>query len=276
MENLSCACALELITPGCFFGSVDLQKAYYAVPVNTDFRRYLRFRWRDTLYEYCAMPNGLACAPKCFTKIIKVLFSKLRERGLESSFYLDDSILFGRTAELCKSNISNTVDVLTSVGFDIHPKKSVLEPTQVITYLGFVIDSNNMKVFLPDKKVETIVKSGNDLLIDKKSVTILKVAEFIGIVIAALPAFEFGRLYYRNLERQKIQALRLSKGSYHGRLVLNEAATRDVYWWVTNASNSGRDILPHVPDIELCTDASMSGWGCVFSDVKIGGRWSAE
>ena len=36
--------------------------------------------------------------------------------------------------------------------------KSVLNPTQCIEHMGFIIDSVNMKVSLPSKKVETILE----------------------------------------------------------------------------------------------------------------------
>jgi len=48
MEGLDSA--LELVYEGCYFASVDLRKAYYSVVMNPNFRKYLRFRWRELRY----------------------------------------------------------------------------------------------------------------------------------------------------------------------------------------------------------------------------------
>ena len=60
--------ALDLIEENCFFGSVDLKDSYYSVSIHCEYRKFLRFTWLGVLYEFTCMPNGLACAPRLFTK----------------------------------------------------------------------------------------------------------------------------------------------------------------------------------------------------------------
>ncbi|WAQ94975.1 LOW QUALITY PROTEIN: hypothetical protein MAR_007446 [Mya arenaria] len=67
MESLHAA--VRLITPGCFMALIDLKDAYYTVNVSEEFRKYLRFIWRGQLYQYTCLANGLACAPRKFTKL---------------------------------------------------------------------------------------------------------------------------------------------------------------------------------------------------------------
>ena len=45
--------AINLITPNCFMASPDWKDAYYSVPVSPEFQKYLKFRWRGTLYQRC-------------------------------------------------------------------------------------------------------------------------------------------------------------------------------------------------------------------------------
>ena len=66
--------ALKLMRPGCFMASVDLKDAYYSVPVAKEDRKYLKFEWQGSYYEYTCLPNGLACAPWLFTKILKPVY----------------------------------------------------------------------------------------------------------------------------------------------------------------------------------------------------------
>ena len=66
--------------------------------------------------------------------------------------YLDDLIIFGRTFEECEKNFFIVLGLLQSLGFAIHPYKTVFVPTTVMEFLGFIIDSNNMTVTLTDNK----------------------------------------------------------------------------------------------------------------------------
>lgn len=102
------------------------------------------------------MPFGLNCAPYIFTKLMKPVISYLRNRGLVSVLYLDDFLLFGNTASLCKYNIDETVTFLEQLGLIINNKKSKFTPSNICTYLGFIYDSINMTISLPKEKKEKI------------------------------------------------------------------------------------------------------------------------
>ena len=69
--------ALKLMRPGCFMASVDLKDAYYSVPIALEDRKYLKFEWQGSYFQYTCLPNGLACAPRLFTKILKPVSSQI-------------------------------------------------------------------------------------------------------------------------------------------------------------------------------------------------------
>ena len=73
--------AVRLMTPNCFMASINLKDAYYVVPIAEEHRKYLRFYWQGNLYQYTCMPNGLSSAPRCFTKLLKPVYSTLRQHG---------------------------------------------------------------------------------------------------------------------------------------------------------------------------------------------------
>lgn len=114
MENRTTV--LNFLTPGCFMASIDLLNAYLTVPIYEYDRRYLRFMFNNTLYEFKALPFGLAIAPWLFTKIMKAVMSILRQRGFMSVIYLDDILLFGRSCEECLENIRETRKLLEELG----------------------------------------------------------------------------------------------------------------------------------------------------------------
>ena len=53
---------------------------------------------------------------------------------------------------ICFSKILNTIEILRSLGFTIHPDKCKFIPTQCITYLGFILNSVQIAITLLLKK----------------------------------------------------------------------------------------------------------------------------
>ena len=86
---------LNIIKPGVWMASVDLQEAYYTIPVHPDHQKYLTFSWQHKYYKFTCLPNGYAQAPMLFTKLLKHLFSFLRRRGHHSIIYIADAYLQG-------------------------------------------------------------------------------------------------------------------------------------------------------------------------------------
>ena len=78
MDSLKCV--TSLMTQGCYTASVDTRVAYYTVPVALEHQKYLKFTWKDKLYQYTCLPNGLASAPRIFTKHLKTVFKILRQK----------------------------------------------------------------------------------------------------------------------------------------------------------------------------------------------------
>ena len=144
--------AVNLVKQNCYMASVDLRDAYYTIPISIKYRKYLRFEWQGKLYQYTCLPNGLSSAPRSFTKILKPVYSSLRSKGHVNVGYIDDSYLQGDTYEECKHNVQDSVNLFEKLGFLPHPEKSVFEPTQIITFLGFVINSVTMSITLTPEK----------------------------------------------------------------------------------------------------------------------------
>ncbi len=138
--------ALDLMVPSCYMASIDWKDAYYSVPVAQEFRKYLVFMWEGEFFQYTCLPNGLASAPRYFTRLSKVLFSVLRKQGLLSATYMDDCLLFATSLLEARYNVSKTVEISCKAGFVVHPEKSILNPTKEIKYLGFLLNSESMTI----------------------------------------------------------------------------------------------------------------------------------
>ncbi|XP_067021506.1 uncharacterized protein [Acropora muricata] len=189
--------------------------------------------------------------------------------------HIDDSFLVGYTRSACELNIQHTVECFASFGFVIHPEKSVLIPTQELEFLGFLLNSISMTIRLPPSKAAH-VKSACENLLSETKVTIRELAHVIGLLVSSLPGVQFGRLHYRQLEKDKSRALQLCKGNCDGPVTLSNDSRSELEWWVNNITSSFMPITQDKPDFILTTDASKIGWGAVCGDHKTGGCWDLD
>lgn len=129
---------IRLLSHGDFLATIDLKDAYLLLPIHPEDRRFLRFRFQGQLFQFTALPFGLASAPYIFTRILKPLVHFLREKGFFSVVYLDDFLLLAHSYESCLVNVSSTLSLLSSLGFVVNKRKSVLVPARSCRFLGFI------------------------------------------------------------------------------------------------------------------------------------------
>ena len=68
----------DWLQPGYFLIGMDLKDQFLAVPINENFRKFLRFSWRGKLFEFNVLPFGLTCSPRVVTKLLKPVMAFLR------------------------------------------------------------------------------------------------------------------------------------------------------------------------------------------------------
>ena len=129
----------NLISQNCFMPSVDLEDAYYSIPVAKPLRKFLRFHFDDQLYQYTCLPNGLSSCPRIFTKLLKSALTYLHKRGHVIAAYLHDIYIQGNTFDECTKALTDTIEVFTRLDF-------VFLPSKEIKMLGFILNSESMSV----------------------------------------------------------------------------------------------------------------------------------
>ena len=75
--------------------------------------------------------------------------------GVRMILYLVDFLILGSTDQEAQSRTAMAVSLLESLGFTVNLEKSCLIPTQILTFLGFVIDRNSTveALSLPRRKL---------------------------------------------------------------------------------------------------------------------------
>jgi len=125
---------IRLLSPDDFLASINLEDAYFLIPIHQDDRKFLRFRFQGSLFQFKVLPFRLASAPYIFTKILKPVLYFLRERGFLSVVYLDDFLLIASSYSQCVKNVSATMNLLISLGFMVNNRKSVFTPTKTCRF----------------------------------------------------------------------------------------------------------------------------------------------
>ena len=111
--------------------------------------------------------------------------------------YINDSYLQGGTFSDCNTNVAVTTKLFTDLGFILNHEKSVFEPKQVITFLGFVLNSVTLTVALTPEKATKLVTKATTVLA-KQSPSVREVAELVGLMMSSFPGVMHGPLFYRH------------------------------------------------------------------------------
>ena len=87
------------------------------------------------------------------------------------------------------------------------------------------------------------------------------------MVLSCSSGVEYGPLFYKQLEIEKIDALKKYQGSFEAQMQLSELAKSDIRWWIEKSFQFPKEISHGNPYFTLTTDASLEGWG------EHRGRW---
>lgn len=259
----------DVLQKGDWMGKLDLSDAYLTVPIHIDDRKYLKFQWKNRYYQFKSLPFGLATAPRTFTKLMKPIVSEMRNMGVRLIVYLDDILILAQSPELLKTHMEMMAQRLESLGFKLNNGKCEWEPSQLVEFLGFLVNSLSMRISLPENKVKKIQKECSTLL-KRRLVTARQLAQLIGTMTASIPAVAQAPLHYRALQRLHNRAL--IGNNYNCEVKVDKDSQQDLLWWINQLQcHNGRPLSNPVADAVITSDASMTGWGATYRDMHAGG-----
>ena len=121
----------------------------------------------------------------------------------------------------CSNNIIKVIKLMSSLGLIVHPSKSISFPCQEIEYLDFAINSTNMTSTL------TLVKKQKNLLICDQILTsphvkIREVSQLLGTFSSSFIAVSQRKFYYRSLEINKTNALKINRGNFDKFMIVSK------------------------------------------------------
>ena len=198
----------------------------------------------------------------------------LRAMGIRLLIFLDDILIMANSHELAMQHTDLVIQVLTSLGFVINFPMSILIPSKVLPYLGFEVNSDLMKLFLPREKLLNLKRFATEIMLHVPTAS--NVASFLGLCQSTMPVILETPLHIKAIQRNLIKAIAPlgPHASYKIKVTLAQEAINDLQWWIDSAHlNNGRDIIPPPVNTMSFCDASKIGWGAHLDSVLTGGRW---
>ena len=267
---------VQLVKPGSYMVSIDLESSFYSINVHPDYRKYLKVLCLGKIYSFQKLPMGYAQSPLQFCKLMKVPLTYLRSQyGYTNAAFVDDLFLVEDTYDFAKKSSVDTVLTLQFLGYTVNVPKSGLEPKQKKEHLGLILNSIEMSVTITQDKVNKMIDLSQKILA-MDQVQIRTLASLIGQMNAARLATLYGPLHTKSLEIAKNIALAKNQGDFDAFLVLSPLDRLDIQWWIQNCPRASRPINTPPIDTTIYTDASLVGYGFYSKDLnkKGGGRWS--
>jgi hypothetical protein len=163
---------------------------------------------------------------------------------------------------------------MLQLGWLVNLKKSQLNPSQSIEHLGMNLDTKNMSISIPGKKIRSIRRQAYQLLYQTQ-VKVKQLAAFIGSALATQLGNQQARFRTRHLVAHLNQARSSNPHQWTQICTITPLMRKDLLWWITQLRHwNGRQMLPHRPTIQVFTDSSDRGWGIVHEDQQYQGQWT--
>ena len=265
---------LSSIQKGDYAFKIDLQDAYFHVPIHPSSRKYLRFAFENKVYQFQVLPFGLNTAPQVFTRLGHTVTGYMHRQGISVIPYQDDWLIHHPDRKVLLRHQAELMNTLDLVGFVLNRKKSELDLTQDIQFLRIRLRLDLGEASLPESNAWEIVARAPSILppcsILHSSVPANGVCHSTGPQVF----IPLGRLYPRPLQRH-FHSLGLTDRFTPPRrsdpLVLANLLRR---WQDPCFLTSGIPLRMFQAEFMIFTDASTQGWGAHMGDSQISGTWT--
>ena len=259
------------VRQGDWMASIDLKEAYLQVPVHPASRRFLRFVFRGSVYQFKALCFGLSTAPQVFSRVMAPVSAILHSLGIRMRRYLDDWLVQSSSREALLRDHQTVLGLCHELGIVINPSKSNLVPSQVVQYLGVVIDSTSFRAS-PSVERVTRLQSTAVAFQSCASPTASLWLSLLGMLSSLAHLVPGSRLRMRSLQLCLHRSW--DRQDMDAPLLPSRECLRDLQWWLHLPRLSLGVSLHHVsPDLHFWSDASDVGWGAHLDSRVASGLW---
>ena len=265
--------ALQYTKLNNYMFSFDLKNGYHHIDIHNDFHKYLGFAWnfngKIRYFYFTVLPFGLATAGHIFTKTVRCLVKHWRESGLKIIVFLDDGLACSETFELAVAQSERVKLDLHKSGFLENFKKSIWEPTRIITWLGVTIDLNEGILFITKSRVDSVIALIQSVLI-RPRLTARKLARITGKIISM--SLVLGNIASLMLRFSHVCIVERTCWDFY--FVPNVKVMEELKFWYEHLSRLNVRPLENMSQIQRVVYSDASNTGCGGYVVNIQGSES--
>ena len=244
------------VRQGDWMASIDLKEAYLQVPIHPSSRHLLRFVFQDRVYQFRALCFGLSTAPQVFTRVMAPVSAILHSMGIRMRRYLDDWLVQSSSRDSLVRDLQTVLSLCHELGIVVNPQKSNLVPSQIVQYLGVVIDSISFRASPSQDRISRLWSTADAFRSSASPpaslwLSLLGALSSLGHLVPGgrLRMRSFQLCLHRSWDRLDLQAP----------VPVSLVCLQDLQWWLH---------LPRLssgvsPDLHFWSDASDVGWGLI-------------
>ena len=149
--------------------TVDLEDAFFHVPIAWEYHKYFAFEMDGHIYVFQFLPFGLSPAPWAFSRIVKPIKSHLHELSIMLFSLLDDFLILAPSQVQLEEDAQTVMSCFQTLGLTINYKKSKLQPSQVVEYLGVLFHLETLQLSIPQDKIDSITLRSKEVALSRFS-----------------------------------------------------------------------------------------------------------
>ena len=261
--------AAELLEENFYGATSDLEAGYFQVGLAEEQKTLLGCAFenpvtgRITYFVSNTMILGERSAVHSFTRLLKPVVKHARLLGWKGVVYVDDFEHIGKNKDDCVKCRQILKSVARQAGWLFSEAKEQ-EPSTCIRFLGYNLNTANMKFEVPEDKLELVLKKVIVLLEAKAKrnrTTNRQVAKVVGHLASLHRAFPgFSRLMLRSCYAT-IEVCR-EQGGWDRHITLSSEARTELSWWRENMRLlNGGPMKQELQEVETNLYGDASGTG---------------
>ena len=261
------------VRQGDWMASIVLKEAYLQVPIHPSSRHLLRFVFRSKVYQFKALCFGLSTAPQVFTRVMAPVSAILHSMGIRMRRYLDDWLVQSSSRASLVRDLQSVLLLCHELGIVVNPQKSNLVPSQIVQYLGVVIDSISFRASPSQDRISRL-RSTADAFQSSASPPASLWLSLLGVLSSLAHLVPGGRLRMRSLQLCLHRSW--DRSDLQAPVPVSQDCLQDLQWWLhLPRLSSGVSLSQVSPDLHFWSDASDVGWGAHLERQVASGLWDS-
>lgn len=126
-----------------YFTSLDLNSAYFQIPLKESSKHLTAFITDHDLYEFNRVPFGLATGSGVLSRLLNRIFADVKFKFLFS--YSDDLLIYSSSFEAHMEHLRVVFTRLAEAGLTVNPSK-VKYATSAVSFLGHILSPQGIQV----------------------------------------------------------------------------------------------------------------------------------